>query len=361
MQSVKLSTSGKDHSYSISVGSGTIALVRELLGLDKYSSIFVVTDKNVQDPWLDKLLTALPSPVQSIVLEPGEQAKTIIHIEAIWNAMQASGCDRKSIVLTLGGGVIGDMGGFAASTFMRGVAFAHIPTTTLAQIDSSVGGKTGFNFGNTKNLIGTFSQPVGVLIDTDTLSTLPKREYLSGFAEMIKHGLIHDMEYLELLIEKPPLAYSPEELAALITTSNRIKAEIVESDETEGGERKILNFGHTVGHAIEAVSLTTSNPLLHGEAVSIGMVIEAAIAQSLGYITTKDVGYIERLLADAGLPVRIPNINTQAVFKKLRSDKKNVGGTVYYSLLESLGRANYNVTVDEKIVSELLINYTTLG
>lgn len=361
MQSVKLSTSGKDHTYLITVGGGTIALVRELLELDKYSSVFIVTDKNVRDPWLDKLLSALSSPAQSITLEPGEQAKTIGSIEAIWKAMQASGCDRKSIVLTLGGGVVGDMGGFAASTYMRGIAFAHIPTTTLAQIDSSVGGKTGINFGNTKNLIGTFNQPIGVLIDTDTLSTLPKREYLSGFAEMIKHGLIRDLEYLALLTEKPPLEYSSEELAVLIATSNRIKAEIVESDETEGGERKILNFGHTIGHAIEAVSLATSNPLLHGEAVSIGMVVEAAIAQSLGYITVKDVEYIERLLVNTGLPVRIPNINTQAVFKKLRSDKKNVGGTVYYSLLENLGHANYNVTVDEKIVSELLTEYTTLG
>jgi 3-dehydroquinate synthase len=199
MKSVTLSTPGKAYTYSISVGNGSIAQIYELLELDRYSSIFVVTDKNVGILWLDKLLSVLPKPTNSITLEPGEQSETLTNVEIIWKAMQAAGCDRKTIMLTLGGGVVGDMGGFAASTYMRGVAFAHIPTTTLAQIDSSVGGKTGINFGNTKNFIGTFAQPVGVLIDTDTLATLPKREYLSGFAEMIKHGLNRDMKYHGIL------------------------------------------------------------------------------------------------------------------------------------------------------------------
>lgn len=350
MDTITLNIPEHEHSYSISIGAGTLRDVASLFSVRKYSKVFVVTDQNLETLWLDKLLRALPIAHAHIVLPPGEQAKSINNIESIWSAMHDAACDRKTLVITLGGGVIGDMGGFAASTYMRGVAFAHIPTTLLAQVDSSIGGKTGVDFRGVKNLIGTFAQPTAVLIDTNILTTLPRRELLAGFAEMIKHALIKDKKYLEQLTKKPLQSFTSLEIARLVIASCRIKTAVVQGDETETGERKVLNFGHTIGHAIESLSLDTSRPLLHGEAVSIGMVAEAELSQSKGYITSQEASRIKEILHVAGLPTSIPSFPVEAIMEKLRSDKKNEYGSVYFTLLRHIGDAAYNQDISEMII-----------
>jgi len=359
VKTINFSVHSKECNYTISIGNGLLSQVAELFDTQRYSSIFIITDKNVQPFWLDKLRSALSQRCDYVVLDPGEQAKNISNIACIWEAMHNAGCDRKTLVLTLGGGVVGDMGGFAASTYMRGIAFGHIPTTTLAQVDSSIGGKTGIDFNGVKNLVGTFSQPIGVLIDTTTLATLPRREFLAGFAEMVKHALIRDDSYLKALTRKSPLDFTAAELSDLIATSNGIKVKVAQDDETESGERKILNFGHTIGHAIESLSLKTKQPLLHGEAVSIGMVIEAQLSQFKGYLSPKEVQQIKDVLQKVGLPVEVPDLPIEQILSMLHTDKKNEKGTVNYSLLKSIGNAIYNQTVSEQIVSQVLTRHMT--
>ena len=268
--------------------------------------------------------------------------------------MREAGCDRKSLVVILGGGVVGDMAAFAASTYMRGVAFAQVPTSLVAQVDSSVGGKAGFDFDGIKNLIGTFAQPAAVIIDTDTLETLPERELVAGFAEMFKHGLIRDAEYFTHLSQKPPKDYTAAQLADFIARSVRLKSEIVANDEREAGERKIVNFGHTVGHAVEALSWESREPLLHGEAVAIGMVVEAELSQFKGYLSAQDVQRIRQVLGAAGLPTAVPAYPIEKLFEKMAMDKKNERGKVLFTLLKRIGEAIYNETVSDDVLRRTL-------
>jgi 3-dehydroquinate synthase len=276
-------------------------------------------------------------------------------VQKIWQGLLDAECDRKSLLIAVGGGVIGDMAGFAATTYMRGIDFVHVPTTLLAQVDSSVGGKTAIDFAGVKNLVGSFGQPVCTLIDVETLQTLPEREFVSGFGELIKHGLIRDKQFLDLVTGKKPRDFSPDELAEIITWSCRIKAAVVMEDERETGPRKALNFGHTVGHAVEALSLEGSSPLLHGEAVSIGMVVEAELAHAEGLLTSAEHDKVARLLAGAGLPTHIPaDQDIPELLSKMRSDKKNVGGSIRFTLLERLGSAVWGKPVDEIIITSAL-------
>jgi 3-dehydroquinate synthase len=354
MQTVKLYAPGKDNDYNIFVGNGILEQASTLLKIEQYSNIFIITDQNVEQLWLNKLQQALQKSHPYVAIPAGEPEKQIDNIQRIWTAMRDAGCDRKSLVIVLGGGVIGDMGSFAASTYMRGVAFAQIPTTLLSQVDSSIGGKTGFDFGGLKNFIGTFTQPTSVIIDTDTLTTLPKRELIAGFAEMLKHGLIRDAGYFDELAKKPPLAYTADELADVIVTSTQIKAEIVRQDVKESGERKLVNFGHTVGHAIEALSWETDHPLLHGEAVAIGMVIEAGLSQHKGYISHADVERIKAVLEAAGLPIVSPRLPLTQIWAKMRKDKKNESGIVLFTLLKRFGEGVYNQTCDDDFVNQTI-------
>jgi len=348
---VKLASSPKKD-CSIYIGSGAMEKIGSLYDFSRYSKVFIITDKLAGSLLLKKLATALPVSSASIVLPAGEKQKHIKNIQKIWTAMHGSGCDRKSLVINLGGGVVGDMGGFAASTYMRGVDFINVPTTLLSQVDASVGGKTGFNFDGIKNLIGTFNQPLGVVIDPQTLAALPDREFLSGFAEIIKHGLIWDKSYFKQVTAKHPLKFTQDELVDIITQSCQIKAEIMQGDETESGIRKLLNYGHTVGHAVEALSLETAEPLLHGEAISIGMRAEAIIAQRKGLIPAADRRKIERALAKAGLPITIKSAKITDILKKMKSDKKNDNGNLNFTLLDGLGRALYDQQVSKTVVSE---------
>lgn len=340
--------------YDILIGTGLLSKISELVDITAYTKAAIITDKNIASHYLQPLQQAISIPNITIVLEPGETHKTIESVQEIWKQLQEAKFDRKSLVINLGGGVIGDMGGFAASTYMRGIDFINIPTTILAQVDESVGGKTGIDFAGVKNLIGTFEQPKSVLIDLDTVATLPEREFVSGFAEIIKHGVILDKEYFEKVTAKPPLAFSPEELIDIIAGSCEIKKKVVEEDTTEKGSRKLVNFGHTIGHAIEALMLETEKPLLHGEAISIGMVAEAKLSELKLYISSEDVTVVLSTLEKAGLPVNIKEIPAEKILEKIANDKKTVGGTVKWTLLKQIGEASYDEEVDDDVVKKAI-------
>jgi 3-dehydroquinate synthase len=338
----------------IHIGVDAIKQLGSLYDFSTYTKAFIIADQSTEALFPDELLAALPLEVSSIILPPGESHKHVESIQKIWRAMHQAGCDRKSVVVNLGGGVINDMGGFAASTYMRGLDFINLPTTLLAQVDASIGGKTGFNFDGIKNLIGSFSRPVGIVIDPRLLAKLPQREFLSGFGEIFKHGLISDRDYFEYVTSKRPLQFTPQELENIIAQSCRIKLAIVEDDETEAGNRKILNFGHTIGHAVEALSHETSRPLLHGEAISIGMVAESCISNRLGLLPADDMEKIVQSLTHAGLPTGVPELDQAALLNKMQSDKKNESKQLNFTLLEKIGKARYNQLVPQQIVAEAL-------
>ncbi len=359
MKQLQLTINNQPKNYPIVIGQNIFGNIKELIDLQKYSKLFVITDENIAPHFLNKLLENLPDNKFSIILPPGENTKNIETVQKIWTAMKDARLDRKSLVINLGGGVIGDMGGFAAATYMRGLDFLQIPTTLLSQIDSSVGGKTGIDFAGIKNLVGTFNQPVGVIIDVQTLQTLPKRELVSGFGEMIKHGLIVDAGYFERVTSKQPHEFSEEELVDLIARSCEIKKEIVEADETEKGQRKLVNLGHTIGHAIESLSLETNNPLLHGEAISIGIVAEAKISQLQNLISEEDLEKIEKSLHVAGLPTslrdhEVAKQSHEIIIKKMQSDKKNEQGKINFTLLSGIGSAVINQNVPDEIIAQAI-------
>ena len=347
MKQISLNFPAKTKTCTIHIGKRIFERIGTLFDFHKYSKTFVITDQNIEPLFLKRIMKSLPIPNAFIVMVPGEKEKNIESVSKIWTAMHEAQCDRKSLVINIGGGVVCDMGGFAASTYMRGVDFIHIPTTLLAQVDASIGGKTGIDFSGVKNLIGTFNQPVGVIIDTQTLATLPKREFLSGFAEIIKHGLIKSEEYFELVTAKYPSKFTQSEMIDIVAKSIEIKAAIVQSDETESNVRKLLNFGHTIGHAIEALGLESSTPLLHGEAISIGMLVEARISHLANLLSISDLEKIEEALTTAELPVSSTGINIDKVLKKIKSDKKNEKGKVNLTLLRGIGDALYNQNVPE--------------
>ncbi len=345
---------GLQTDYSIFIGNDLMGKISTIIDIKKYSKVFIITDQIAKRLFLKKIMMSLPSDTDFIVLPSSEREKNIENIQKVWTALARGQYDRKSLVLNLGGGVIGDMGGFAAATFMRGMDFINIPTTLLAQVDASVGGKTGVSFAGIKNLIGTFDQPTAVIVDTNALSTLPKRQFLSGFAEIIKHGLTADKKHFERVTAKAPLEFSRNELIDIISKSIQLKANVVESDPTENGRRKVLNFGHTIGHAIESLSLETKTPLLHGEAVSIGMLVESKISYLMKLLSEEDLQRIEQVLVNAGLPTSIPSLKKEEIFKKMKLDKKNEKGKVNFTLLEGIGRAIINQSVPASVVSQVL-------
>jgi 3-dehydroquinate synthase len=340
--------------YPIFIGKNLIEKISELFSLQKYSKIIVLSDENIAPYFLNKTLTSLPKDTTSCVLKPGEKEKNIESLQKIWKHLHDIDADRKTLLINLGGGVIGDIGGFAASTYKRGIDFINIPTTVLAQVDESVGGKTGFDFAGIKNLIGTFDQPNAVIIDVETLKTLPEREFISGFAEIIKHGIIKDKNYFKKVTSKKPLDFTEDQLVEIIKESCEIKASVVEKDEKETGLRKLVNFGHTVGHAVEALSIETDKPLLHGEAISIGMVIESQMAHELGLISKEDIDTIATSLDKAGLPIKIPPFDSNEIIKKMKSDKKNSNGNINFTLIKKIGEGVIDQIIDEENIRETL-------
>lgn len=354
MRKIRLHVNEKQKDYTIFIGTKLIKNINSLINCANYSNALIVADNNIPKSVLENIQNSLPIKNSTILLQGSDQQKNIESVQQIWKALLEFGADRKSLVINVGGGSIGDVGGFAASTFMRGVDFIQIPTTLLAQVDASVGGKVGINFAAIKNLIGAFQQPVAVIIDIDTLSSLSQRDFTSGFAEIIKHGAITDESYFKFVTSKKPQDFSADELVEIITKSCQIKTDIVSSDEKESGLRKLLNFGHTIGHALEVLSHTTDNPLLHGEAISIGMVLEGRISQELELLSQENCKILEGSLIKAGLPTKTPNIQVDELLEKIKTDKKREKGDINWTLLQGIGRAIIDQKVDESIIRKVI-------
>jgi 3-dehydroquinate synthase len=320
----------------------------------------IVTNETIAPLYLERVQTMLSGfEVAAVVLPDGERHKTLATAGQIYDALLERHMDRQTTLIALGGGVVGDITGFAAATYQRGVHFIQIPTTLLAQVDSSVGGKTGVNHPLGKNMIGAFHQPRAVLADMSTLTTLPARELKAGLAEVIKYGLIMDPDFLDWLEARMPqlLAGDAEALAMAVERSCRNKAIVVGRDEREAGDRALLNLGHTFGHAIETD--TGYESWLHGEAVAVGMYMAAQLSQELGWLTADAVERVRRLLAAAELPLQPPAI-TPARFRELMAvDKKAIGGRLRLVLLRALGQAVVSADFDDAALSRTLQRFST--
>jgi len=355
MQRIPIVINISPEKYDVVLADSVLGRIEDIFRFEQFSKVAVLTDTTIEQFILPPLLTVLPHNSKIITINPGEQAKSLETAMTIWNQMMSFGMDRKSLLINLGGGVITDLGAFVASTYMRGIQFIQIPTTLLAQVDASVGGKTGVNFGGIKNIIGTFNQPNLVIVDVSTLQSLPDREFISGFAEILKHGLIHDIEYFHFASVKKPREYTPREMMNIIEKSVKIKADIISGDIKElTGSRKLLNFGHTIGHAIEATLMDLNTPILHGEAISLGMLAEAQLSELRGSITTAETTEIKNSFIKAGLPVMLPKISIETVIQKMKFDKKNENGIIKFTLLQKMGQALADCEVsDEQIQTAL--------
>lgn len=341
--------------YDIHIGAGLLGQLGEIVRPLRPSSILVVTDTRVGALYAARACEVLRtvSPTRAFELAGGEAGKDLRAVESVLDALVAAGADRRSVLVALGGGVIGDIAGFAAAIYMRGIRFVQAPTTLLAQVDSSVGGKTGVNHPRGKNLIGAFHQPQAVVADTDTLRTLPARELSAGLAEVIKHGLLADADYFAQVERDLPrlLACDAAALTAAIARSCEIKAEIVARDERESGERALLNLGHTFGHAIE--SLTGYGTWLHGEAVGCGLCLAADLSQRLGLLAPADVEQVRGAVAAARLPTRIEGLDLGLAIDAMRGDKKAEAGQIRFIVLERVGRAAQRTVPDALLEATL--------
>jgi 3-dehydroquinate synthase len=345
-----------DRSYPILIGPGLLSdpelLARHIQG----RQVAIVSNTTVAPLYMEQVaapLRAAGREVIEIILPDGEQYKNQASLMQVFDALLANKCDRKTTLVALGGGVIGDLTGYAAASYMRGVPFVQLPTTLLSQVDSSVGGKTGINHPLGKNMIGAFYQPRAVLADTATLATLPARELSAGLAEVIKHGAIIDagfFSWIEANIAKQ-MARAQAALAHAIARSCEIKAEVVRQDEREGGLRAILNFGHTFGHAIEN-GLGYGN-WLHGEAVGCGMVMAADLSCRLGLVDQATVARVRALVAAAGLPTVAPDLGAERWLELMEVDKKNEGGAIKFILLKPLGSPSISGAPREVLLETL--------
>ena len=346
-----------DRSYPIFIGEQLFAQV-DIAGLIKGRQVMIVTNETIAPLYLAALRDQLPAlQVDEVILPDGESFKTLDTLNLIFDALLEMRHNRTTTLIALGGGVIGDMTGFAAASYQRGVDFIQIPTTLLSQVDSSVGGKTGVNHPRGKNMIGAFYQPKAVLADTDVLKTLPKRELAAGLAEVIKYGLIYDVEFLAWLEQNIDglNACDPELLAYAIKRSCEIKAEVVAQDERESGIRAILNLGHTFGHAIETEQ--GYGNWLHGEAVGAGMWMAADLSHRLGWISAGDLARTETLLRRANLPVRAPeNMSPERFIELMSLDKKVLDGRIRLVLLKQLGEAVVTDSADPDLLRETLLS-----
>ena len=349
-----------DRSYPIRIGSGLLADIgTQCARLKLGRRCAVISDATVarryRQPALASLKAAGFEPI--FISQPaGEQAKTLKNVQACYDQLAKHRLERGSFVVALGGGVVGDLGGFVAATYLRGIDFVQVPTTLLAQVDSSVGGKVGVNLPAGKNLVGAFYQPKLVLCDLDTLGTLPSREFRAGLAEVIKYGIIYDAKLFRRLERDLPklLAQDPATLSTVIARCCQIKAEVVGQDEKEAGLRAILNFGHTIGHGLEAIS--QYGKYLHGEAISIGQVAAAKISSELTGLPAAAVDRIAAIFEATGLPteVKLNDAETKRLFAAMKLDKKVSGGEIKFVLAESIGRVKIGQSVPDAAVRRAL-------
>jgi 3-dehydroquinate synthase len=345
-----------DRSYPIRIGAGLLQDSQALRALVPGRHLLIVTDRNVAAHHLAPVTAAFADrPHRTIVLPPGEQEKTLARFGELMGALAELRASRDVTLLALGGGVVGDLTGFAAACWMRGVRFVQLPTTLLAMVDSSVGGKTAVDLPAGKNLVGAFHQPAAVLADIDTLATLPQRELCAGLAEVLKYGAIIDPEFFDWIDARAEglLARDPALLSEAIARSCLHKAAIVARDETEQGDRALLNFGHTFGHAFETAG--GYGELLHGEAVSIGMCCAARLSAKLGRAPLADAGRLEHVLQRLGLPTMMPTSATPAALMDLmRLDKKALSGRLRLILWRGIGAAEIVADVSDAAVDDLL-------
>lgn len=344
---------------SIYFGTSGYETLASILLPSKYSKLFILVDENTSQHCLPHFLSNLATEIEIeiIELEAGEIHKNIITCTEVWGALSELGADRKSIILNLGGGVISDLGGFVACTFKRGIDFINIPTTLLAMVDASVGGKNGVDLDHLKNQIGIIREPKAVLIDTHFLETLPQNEMRSGLAEMLKHGLIHDASYWNKFKNLKDL--NTNHLEVLIHQSIQIKNEIVSIDLREENIRKSLNFGHTLGHAIESYFLEENSQitLLHGEAIAAGMILESYLSKEKGLLSNDEYQEIKYIINDVFERVSFSNEAIQKIIELLDYDKKNEFGTNQFVLLEGIGKSIINQTIDNSLIYKAFNDY----
>ncbi len=352
-----------DRRYDILIGSGRFDDASTWSGLPRAAVALIVTNDTVAPLYLERLKRQLAphyKQVESVVLPDGEQHKNWASLDRVIDHLLAGAADRKTVLYALGGGVIGDLTGFAAAIYMRGVPFVQVPTTLLAQVDSSVGGKTAINHPRGKNMVGAFYQPVRVVADLDTLDTLPDRELSAGLAEIIKYGPIADEAFLAWIEANLDalLARDKSALAHAVKRSCEIKAWVVGQDERESGLRAILNFGHTFGHAIETG--LGYGEWLHGEGVACGMVLASELSARLGLMPPAFVDRMTRVIERAGLPVVAPRMPIERWLDLMRVDKKNEGGEIRFVVIESLGKAGLRGAPDA-LVAEVIEAHTEPG
>lgn len=355
MQSIKANT------YSIFFNNEGYSYLSDLLNSNNYSKIFVLVDENTSQHCLPNFLANLATEVEIeiIEIENGEEHKNIETCLQLWHALTELGGDRKSILINLGGGVVTDLGGFVACTFKRGIDFINIPTTLLSMVDASIGGKNGVDLGKLKNQVGIIKEPKAVVVISSFLETLPQVEMRSGLAEMLKHGLIFDKDYWNKF--KNLSSLSSEDLEALIHESIVIKNKIVSEDLTENGIRKALNFGHTLGHAIESYFLEneTKTKLLHGEAIAIGMILESYISMKKNLLSREEYFEIKYILKDIYETIPFDENDIEKIIELLIYDKKNEFGKIQFALLDSIGKVKINEEADNKMIHEAFEDYKT--
>lgn len=348
----------KERSYEILIGPGLLLEVaQDLKKLDLANKYFIITDSNVKELLgIDLLNLMIQEGLKAELLDfpAGEESKNMDTVVSLARNMVARGADRTSAVIALGGGVVGDVAAFLASIYMRGISFVQIPTTLLAQVDSSVGGKTGVDLPEGKNLLGTFAQPKRVYADIGVLATLPLKELRNGIAEVVKYGVIRSPELFQLLEKQGQeiVNLEPEIVSHVVAQSCAIKADVVAKDELEGGLRRILNFGHTIGHAIEAAA---NYQIAHGEAVSMGMVAAALLSAKKGIAPMDVVGRIKNVLEQLGLPVTIPNtFDAQELVELTKHDKKSVDGKVNFVLCNAIGSTVIRNDISNEELTEVI-------
>ncbi len=351
----------KSNNYSVYIGKDVLEDFNSILEdcQGEYSNIFIFCDENSAKHCLPHLIGQVPMLIGSelIEIESGEHNKTLSICQEVWETIGESKADRKAIFVNLGGGVVCDMGGMIASLYKRGIKFFHIPTTLLAQVDASIGGKLAVDLGAHKNQIGLFRNPDIVLVDPKFLNTLPERHWLSGLAEVLKHALIADADYWTFLSGMD--LQNEEFLIALLQKSITIKNTIVLEDWEEKGIRKTLNFGHTIGHALESNALENKGDLLHGEAVAIGLAVETILSQMTNSLTSEECSIILDSLKGIFNLEPIKEEDFSDLIEWMRHDKKSDGAQINFTLLNKIGQADYNKTVSENVIEEAMYRYNS--
>ena len=331
--------------------------------IEKYpkGKVFLATEETVNQLWISHFDNFfVEKGIQKVVIPSGENNKKIDSVAKIWEFLSKNGGDRKSLLINIGGGMLTDLAGFAATTFKRGIDFLNVPTTLLSQVDASVGGKTGINFNGLKNEVGTFKEPMAVIINTDFLKTIDKKNFISGFAEMIKHGLIHSPEHLEELKTFDFENRDYDLLQEIIRHSVNVKEYFVSNDLTENNIRKALNYGHTVGHAFESLAMEQNRPILHGYAVAYGMIAELFLSVEKCNFLEKDFNEINDWLLKVYGKFEISDNDFTRLFELMTHDKKNESGKINFTLLPEIGKIEINQNCEKELIFEALKYYTNL-